>query len=542
MCLTRTPISQAIWKANSDYWPVHRYVRGSLQDYDNWASLAGDSSWDAASMKQYMLKHQTLEPIDPSITDRTDYPFVGQHHGTSGPVRTSFNESALPIENDFIKAADHAAGFSKKPVDPWSGDHIGFFYTMGSVARTGPNRGKRSYAARGYYQANEQRPNIKLITEATVSRVILEGQDQEKKATGIEFVSNETRQKYAVKAQREVIISAGTVASPQILELSGIGDPAILSKAGVECKVELPSVGTDLQDHQLVLHGTHLTEGNFTADSIHIPENMAAAQKALIENQSGPLTSIACVQGFFPAKIFLDDDEIEEITKLVKETKVQSEFQRKQLEQMLAQIQSDKSANLQLVVVPACGDPEGVKDQSKLFPPPANPEKPTMCMTTACCLQYGASRGQIHITSSDPFTPPEIDPGYLSHPADVILLAAGLKFLDKLVHAPNLEGKIAKRYYPLEHVDLSDRQARRDAVREWVMSEYHLIGTCAMGHTLDSRLRVKGAKNLRVVDASTFANNVSGNIVSSVYAVAEKAADLIKEDWDYRAPLAKVAT
>lgn len=111
-------------------------------------------------MSEYMRKHQTLEPISEAVVDRATTPFVGEFHGTSGPVRTSFNESWLPIEHDFIKACDEATGFKKKPIDPWSGDHIGFFNTLGSVARTGPNKGKRSYAARGFFAANADRPNL----------------------------------------------------------------------------------------------------------------------------------------------------------------------------------------------------------------------------------------------------------------------------------------------------------------------------------------------------------------------------------------------
>lgn len=112
---------------------LFRYVRGSLQDYDDWAIIAGDDSWNAEHMMTYMRKHQTLEPIADHVTDRSTMPFVGEHHGMSGPARTSFNDWRLPIEDDFIKACDEATGMSKKPVDPWSGDHIGFYNTLGYV-------------------------------------------------------------------------------------------------------------------------------------------------------------------------------------------------------------------------------------------------------------------------------------------------------------------------------------------------------------------------------------------------------------------------
>ena len=101
------------------------YVRGSDQDYDDWAIIADDSSWGSAKMKQYMRKHQTLEPVSDEALKTYGTPLVGDNHGTSGPVKTSFNDFSLPIQDDVVKACDDVTGFSKKPADPWSGDHIG---------------------------------------------------------------------------------------------------------------------------------------------------------------------------------------------------------------------------------------------------------------------------------------------------------------------------------------------------------------------------------------------------------------------------------
>ena len=115
------------------------YVRGSTADTNMWAELAGDDGWKAQTMMNYMRKQQRLESLDPAIVDRTTMPFLGENHGTSGPVRTSFNDvPPMPIESAIIKACDEVLGFDKKPLDPWSGDHIGFFNTLGSVVRSGP--------------------------------------------------------------------------------------------------------------------------------------------------------------------------------------------------------------------------------------------------------------------------------------------------------------------------------------------------------------------------------------------------------------------
>jgi choline dehydrogenase-like flavoprotein len=133
--------------------------------------------------------------------------------------------------------------------------------------------------------------------------------------------------------------------------------------------------------------------------------------------------------------------------------------------------------------------------------------------------------------TTDPSNHPSIDPGFLKHDADVTVLAAGLQFLHNATKTAHLAPLIKERSYPPAFRNLDNRVDCEEAVRDWVMGEYHLIGTCAMGEVVDSRLRVKGVKGLRVVDASVFPNHVSGNICSSVYTVAEKAADLIKEDW-----------
>ncbi|CAD0041709.1 unnamed protein product [Aureobasidium pullulans] len=194
---------------------------------------------------------------------------------------------------------DEVSGLSKKPTDPWSGDHIGFFNTLGAVSRSGPHKGKRSYAARGYFQANACRPNLKVLCEAQVNKIVLENGV----AKGVEFVyhgMNET-----VYSKKEVILCGGVINSPQILELSGIGDPRILEQAGVECKVKLPGVGENLQDHACAVLGLDLKPGTITMDILGDPQVMEAAGKALVETQSGPLTSIVSTQGFLPTNFKL---------------------------------------------------------------------------------------------------------------------------------------------------------------------------------------------------------------------------------------------
>ena len=526
-----------------------RYVRGSDADYDDWADLVGDPGWSSKALKPYMRKHETLEKTDESILDQTDYPHVGEHHGTTGPVHTSFNDSSFPIGDSMIKALDEVAGLSKKPTDPWSGDHIGFFNTLGAVARSGPHKGKRSYAARGYFQANACRPNLKVLCEAQVNKIVLE----DGVATGVEFVYDNMHE--TVYARKEVIVCGGVINSPQILELSGIGRPDILQRAGIECKVELSGVGENLQDHACAVLGLDLKPGNITLDILGDPDTMEAAMKAYVEHQRGPLTSIASTQGFLPYKSRVSTDELETTIGSIRKIQNSSDitpFYRKQLDQVIAHLESDNSGNLQYVMIPAGVDYDAIGTQ-KVFPPPDNSGAHRMVLAT--CLQYPVSRGTCHIKDSgksliwvkvyvqafdrpsltkyttDPSVHPVIDPGFLKQSADVTVLAAGLNLAHKATKTAHLAPLIKERSYPPASRDLDNLTDCEEAVRDWVMGEYHLIGTCAMGEVVDSRLRVKGVKGLRVVDASVFPNHVSGNICSSVYTVAEKASDLIKEDW-----------
>lgn len=167
------------------------------------------------------------------------------------------------------------------------------------------------------------------------------------------------------------------------------------------------------------------------------------------------------------------------------------------------------------------------QDQVKFFAAP--PEGKTR-ISLLVCLEHPLSRGSVHISSSDPTAHPKIDTGYLKHPVDAKILAEGMKWMDKVAAQPVLNKSLGERILPPEGRDIESEEDRIEYVRNHISTQYHLIGTCAMGEVVDSRLKVKGVKGLRVIDASTFPGHVSGNIMASTYAVAEKGSDLIKED------------
>lgn len=293
--------------------------------------------------------------------------------------------------------------------------------------------------------------------------------------------------------------------------------------------------------------GWELKEGLKSLDELHDTAVMAKAQKELVEDQSGPLTCTSTLQGFFPYKVssirsimmcvgsrtqrFATQEKQDSIIESIENSMSQvTPYQQKQYARIIEHLKADDSANLQMIMVGArVGFEKGTSDQSKLFLAPETSESLHQ-ITSIVCLQYPVSRGSVHIKTANVKDHPAVDPGYLSHPADVSVLAAGITMLGRAEKSAHIADKIASRVKPVPEINICDLEDAEQWIRNWAISEYHVCGSVALGDALDTRLRVKGAANLRVIDASVFPNNVSGNIVSSVYMVAERGADIIKED------------
>ncbi|KAK1144101.1 hypothetical protein N8T08_005763 [Aspergillus melleus] len=497
------------------------YVRGSKQDYDDWSAFGKGWSW--SSVAPFFRKHESIE--DNRAGEPGDFAFLNfgtTSHGQSGPVSTSFNDWRNPLERYFIEAAKAACGMSNSPTDPWGGDHLGFFSSLLTVDRS-KDKGTRSYAASAYLLPNISRPNLKVLTEALALNVILEGNS----AQGVRL--SHTGREYDVRATGEVILCCGTYKSPQLLELSGIGNPSILRSAGVQCVVPLPGVGESLQDHVLSATVYELKEGTTSFDSLRKPEILQQHLDLYSKENRGILAAGTSCMGFLPYSSLASPQDLATTCEKVQRTTKTTPFQQRQLQQVATHLQSPSSANIQFIMFQGTMNiEEVVQDQGK-FAKPGSPTDPDG-FTIVTCLQYPASRGTVHITNSDPTKNPAVDPAYLTNEADVDVLAAGMGFCDKIVNSSPLKDKIQRRAHPAPSVQLGDREQAKAAVRDFCMTEYHPCGTCAIGQVVDERLRVNGVKGLRVVDASVFPGNVSGNILSSVYAVAERAADLIKED------------
>lgn len=294
-------------------------------------------------MAPYFRKHQCLDDNGDLHPDKQFMPHAAKdkHHGNSGPIHTSFNDYYEPFEYDFCKAAYEVGGKPNTLNDAWSGDHMGFYSSLASVNRTTDN-GRRSYAATGYLRPNLGRTNLKVLCEAMASQIILDGD----KAAGIEFVHQ--GRKHQVRASKEVVLSAGVIQSPQLLELSGIGNPDVLRAAGIETKVENKSVGANFQDHVLGGMLYDLKDGITSLDSLHGVDYQKAQEKIYKETGKGPYGSPGMLMGFVSYASLVDQKTLDQtIEEVRKHSSAKTEFEKAQEEVIVKQLSDPTFANIQ---------------------------------------------------------------------------------------------------------------------------------------------------------------------------------------------------
>lgn len=504
------------------------YVRGQAIEYNDWARITGYKSWTWAGLKPFFLKHEGMTvPAEDQV-----YPgskmmrfFESEFHGSSGPIKTSFGNSTVPAVEAWIEAGK-TMGFEWTPTkDTWSGSHMGGYASLSTIDRSqGP--GTRSYSVTGYLTPNSARPNLKVLTEANVAKVILDQNAEIPTATGVTFLSN--GKEFAVYAKREVVLSAGTMKTPQILELSGIGKPNLLKSVGLQCIIGNERVGEQFHDHILTLLSYDLVDGEKSLDELTQEAVMGEAMRKYGLGEGGPLANSCNALAFLAVAQIATPEEMVRINDAVKlELESPSDQWTKAERKILAErINDPKSASIQMGVLPLTVNPARFDDQTKLLAPGVGRNKCSMFVA----LSHPFSKGSIHIQNKDPTTQPEIDPQYLQSRVDVEVLSVGLRVADDMFRTKPLADKIRSRIFPSADMDMQDPSQREEYLRAHVGTEYHPCGTAALGQVVDEQLIVFGVKGLRVVDASIMPLISSGNIVAPVYAIAEKAADLVRSD------------
>ena len=503
----------------------------SKLDIDSWAKL-GNAGWSWECMVPYYRKFHTFVPPSAAIQENLALGYMDSSlQGTSGPIKCSFTE-----EQGVLNAAwprTFRALNLEMTGDPLSGLANGSQVNPSTID---PETKTRSYAGSAYYTAEvAKRSNLRTLTEAQVEKIIFENAEHTTIATGVQFRARNSGL-WTVKAKREVILAAGTLQSPQLLELSGIGSRDLLNSHGIDIVKDNKYVGENLQDHVVGCLCFEVEDNVPSADDFRDP-NIAEGAMALYQTKgSGPLAGNNVSTAFTPTSGRLDSKDRAELQDLlVKFLDLPAQSGHpgyaEQLLLLRAMLETGDESSAQFFSFAAQINTLHTADLKKLFAP----STPGRYMTILASLSHPFSRGSVHTSSTDPTQKPTIDPNYLSHPLDKEILSRHIQFLETIARTQPLALLIKKdgRRIPAGlHVD--DIQAAREQTKLSI-SNFHPVGTCAMmpetvGGVVNDQLVVYGTKNLRVVDASIIPLIPRGNIQSSVYAVAEKAADLIKRD------------
>ncbi len=433
------------------------YIRGQHADYDGWEKH-GATGWNYDAVLPFFKRSERYEGG------------ASEYHGADGELGVSELKNDHPYCRAWVEAAQQY-GFPFNPDFNGASD-----YGVGSYQLSIRN-GWRSSASVAFLRPVRQRANLTVITSAHVTRVLLERTT----ATGVEWRVNGATSN--ARAEREVILSAGTIQSPQILQLSGIGPAELLRRHGIDVAVDAPEVGENLQDHyqaRTIVRVKHRLSLN---DDVRNPLKLAAMGLRWLFTNSGPLTVGAGQVGGFVA----------------------------------TEHAGNGRADMQFNVMPLSVDK------------PGDPLHDYSGFTASACQCRPASRGRLQIRSADPFAAPLIEPNYLSEEIDRKVLVAGIKMLRDVYRQPAFRDLVDGEVLPGS--DRLDDGALFDFAREKGGTVFHPVGTCRIGSdaraVVDPQLRVRGAERLRVIDASVMPEIISANTNAASIMIGEKGADLV---------------
>ncbi|MCF6234227.1 MAG: choline dehydrogenase [Rhodobacteraceae bacterium] len=437
------------------------YVRGQPADYDRWRQM-GNTGWGWDDVLPLFKRSEANE------RGADDF------HGDDGPLAVSNMRTQRPICDAWVAAAQ-AAGYPFNP--DYNGEKqegVGYFQLT-------THKGRRCSAAVAYLKPARSRENLQIITHAQVQRVII----KDGHAVGVTYLDRAGNEQI-LKSRREVVISAGSIGSPQILMLSGIGEATHLKENAIEVTHDLPGVGKNLQDHLQARLVFKCNEPTLN-DEVRSLLNQAHIALKYALFRAGPMTMAASLAtGFIKTGDHMETPDI------------------------------------QFHVQPWSADS------------PGEGVHPFSAFTVSVCQLRPESRGEIRIAGPDPRTYPTIHPNYLSTETDCQTIVAGVKIARKIARLAPLNSKISEEFRPTKDLAMDDFNGTLDWARNNSSSIYHPTGTCKMGTgsgaVVDARLRVHGICGLRVADCSIMPEIVSGNTNAPAIMIGEKASDLIIED------------
>ena len=437
------------------------YMRGQAEDYDHWRQL-GNRGWGWGDVLPYFKRAEGQTRI------RNDL------HGNDGPLGVTDAEKGHELLEAYIRAAEEVGIRRNDDFNGEAQEGVGYFQLT-------TRNGRRSHTARGYLKPVRHRQNLRVITDALVEGVVFAG----RRATGVRF--RQGGQAKLIEARREVILSAGAIGSPQILQLSGVGPAALLKDKGIGVVHALAGVGQNLQDHLQARLMYKCTKPITLNDIMKSPIKKALVALEYALFRTGPLTIGAghvCIFARTGPWASTPDIQFHVMT-----------------------FSADKAGTV-------------------LHPFPG-------FMSTVCQLRP-ESRGHLAIRSADPAEHPAIHPNYLATELDRRTMVEGMKLARRIGRTQALQHYIAEELLPKPDI-VTDEQLLQD-IRERATTIFHPVGTCKMAPAsdamgvVDDRLKVRGLEGLRVADCSIMPALISGNTNAPAVMIGEKASDIIKED------------
>ncbi|PVH96735.1 GMC oxidoreductase [Periconia macrospinosa] len=498
------------------------FIPPSQAGIDEWGKL-GNEGWSWSTLEPYYTKFRKLAyPSDPETFARLGFHEYPRAQQGNGPLHASFPDALDdPMPSAWVESFKEL-GWTPK-ADVFSGHIQGGFTCASSID---VDTKTRTHSGIAYYLPARDRSNLKVQTNAVVEKMILKKLGQDFVVQGVKWqVNGETHE---AQARKEVILAAGVYGTPRLLELSGIGCKDVLEPLGIEVIVESPNVGKNLQDHLMTGISFEVKDGVKTLDDLRrmVPEALQAAAAAYATNRTGPFA----IAGTAPSlSCQCCNSELEEL--LSRHPSVidgKQPVQQEYYKFTASTLSSDQDGSAAFWLAPAFGS---FGNESTL----STSDVPGNFITIGVTHLHPFSRGSSHIATRDPTAKPTINPEYLQHPLDVEIFARHLTFIETLARSGPLGGLIkdpvnGRRNNPLAKAN--NLQEARAYARVGTISNWHPVGTAVMlprdkGGVFGSDLKVHGVKNLRIVDSSIMPVITRGNPQTTVYAVAERAADII---------------
>ena len=437
------------------------YIRGDRHDYDNWQRL-GNKGWGYDKVLPYFKKFECQENGE------------NEYHGVDGELKVSNLRLKREIAELFIQASQEIGIPYNPDCNGEQQEGVGYFQQTSF-------KGFRKSSYRSFLNRKIRgRKNLTIVTNTQISKLIFE----DKRVIGVNCIQSYNQPDKTIYANNEVILSAGSISSPQILQLSGIGDAKQLEKLGIDVVHNNPAVGKNLQDH-LQVRMVFKTNTRTLNDELNTWWKKALIGLQYFLFRTGPLT-LSASQVYVFTNTSLDGSR----------------------------------PNIQFHMQPLSADK------------PGDGVHPFSAFTMSICNLRPESRGEVTINSADPTQLPKIIPNYLSTEGDRKIAIDSIKVARKIAEADSLKKHILDEYVPGQSF-ISDEELL-EAAKNNSQSIYHPVGTCKMGDdensVVDEQLKVHGISGLRVVDASIMPELVSGNTNAPTMMIAEKAAEMILSD------------